>query len=840
MNRAHGLAVALLGLLFLLIYLTLTRHIAAIQSDARRIDACGLERMRLQRAAFLVTRLATVPAVHRRALQSAVLREASLMQSSWSRLVPPPNRKGPPGRLTARLGHLLAELHIVAAGEGRPAQQAMARRAIRRAAGGALAVALNARVRDYRRLAEHDKANLMVLARDQFILGLGALAALTAFIFVPLSRLTRAEIEKMRDALAYNRTLFDAAPDAIVVIGETGIIEAFNPAAEVLFGMPAEAARGKPVETLMGEPDRSHHADYLKRYRKTGERHVIGQLREVTARRCDGSAVPVELSVGVIAGETRRFVGLLRDLTARKAAEAELEAVRRRYQDLVTNITVGVYRVAAGPPPRFLEINPAMLLLFDAPDREVLLNRSLDTLFLRDEDRALFAASADPAALSVDREIPLRTLAGREFWANIRAVLKSEEGSVYFDGVLEDVTERREAERAVAALNRDLEQRIRDLDVANKELEAFSYSVSHDLRAPLRSIDGFSQALLEDSADKIDDTGQDYLRRVRNASQKMAQLIDDILQLARVTRARLARESVDVSVLSADIARSLEVSDPQRSVEWRIEAGLSVSADPVLLRQVMVNLLGNAWKFTAKVARPVIEVGRTDRKHGPGICVRDNGAGFDPAYADRLFGMFQRLHAAHEFEGTGIGLAIVARIIGRHGGQVYAEARSVRGPLSHSFWGPRGTHVMLPTDRCILLVEDNPDDEALTRRAFAKNNITNPIVVAHDGVEALDYLFHEKIHAPGATGLPILILLDLKFPKIDGLTVLRRLRADPRTKILPVVILTSSGEQQDLVQGYGLGANSYIRKPVAFARFIDAVRQLGLYWLVLNNPPPAQ
>jgi two-component system response regulator len=142
-------------------------------------------------------------------------------------------------------------------------------------------------------------------------------------------------------------------------------------------------------------------------------------------------------------------------------------------------------------------------------------------------------------------------------------------------------------------------------------------------------------------------------------------------------------------------------------------------------------------------------------------------------------------------------------------------------------------------ERSILLVEDNPDDEALTRRAFAKNKITNPVVVAHDGAEALEYLFDDSIHVAGASGLPILTLLDLKLPKIDGLTVLRRLRADPRTKLLPVVILTSSGEQQDLVEGYGLGANSYIRKPVDFAQFMEAVRQLGLYWLVLNSPPPS-
>jgi signal transduction histidine kinase len=224
-------------------------------------------------------------------------------------------------------------------------------------------------------------------------------------------------------------------------------------------------------------------------------------------------------------------------------------------------------------------------------------------------------------------------------------------------------------------------KRVSDLlDLANKELEAFSYSVSHDLRAPLRGIDGFSQALLEDSADKLDAEGKDHLRRIRGATQRMADLIDALLSLSRVTRSELHRTSLDFSALARAIAAELQQRDPERQAEWGIQDGLAVVGDPRLLRAVLENLLGNAWKFTAARAPARIEFGIWPGSDGrPTYYIRDNGAGFDMAYKDKLFGAFQRLHTQAEYRGAGIGLATVQRIIHRHGGRIWAEGAPDQG-----------------------------------------------------------------------------------------------------------------------------------------------------------------
>ncbi len=224
-----------------------------------------------------------------------------------------------------------------------------------------------------------------------------------------------------------------------------------------------------------------------------------------------------------------------------------------------------------------------------------------------------------------------------------------------------------------------MDERTFELAALNKELAAFAYSVSHDLRAPLRGIDGFSQALLEDYADKLDAEGQDYLRRVRAASQRMGQLIDDLLKLSRVTRAQVRRETVDLSSLAQVVAAELEQREPERQVEFVIGEGLITKGDARLLRVMLENLLGNAWKFTAKHPRTRIEFRVTQHKGESAYFVRDDGVGFDMAYADKLFGAFQRLHSADEFEGTGIGLATVQRIIHRHGGRVWAEGAEEQG-----------------------------------------------------------------------------------------------------------------------------------------------------------------
>ncbi len=236
----------------------------------------------------------------------------------------------------------------------------------------------------------------------------------------------------------------------------------------------------------------------------------------------------------------------------------------------------------------------------------------------------------------------------------------------------------RQANDELRRLNESLSQQKQAVESANRELESFSYSVSHDLRAPLRSIDGFSRALLEDFADKLDDRGKRYLTFVREGAQRMAELIDDLLELSRVSRSELSRHRVDLTALARRIIERLRAAEPERNVEIIFE-DLSADGDPRLLELVLQNLVGNAWKFTSKRDHARIEFGHVDRDGRTVYFVRDNGAGFNMSYANKLFGVFQRLHAATEFEGTGVGLAIVQRIVSRHGGEVWAEGEVDKG-----------------------------------------------------------------------------------------------------------------------------------------------------------------
>lgn len=242
------------------------------------------------------------------------------------------------------------------------------------------------------------------------------------------------------------------------------------------------------------------------------------------------------------------------------------------------------------------------------------------------------------------------------------------------ESLVEENRRRRMMQDEVLWLNQDLKQQKMALEHANQELEAFSYSVSHDLRAPLTAIGGFSQVLLEDYGDKLDENGRDCAARIVTASQRMGKLIDALLQLARIGRQPLKREPVDLSALARTIEQELRFLQPARSITVNVAEDLVVSGDQQLLRSVMNNLLGNAWKYTSKKKTALIELGVQVQQGEPVFFVRDDGAGFDMAYADKLFSTLQRLHSSHEFEGNGIGLATVHRIIQRHGGKIWAES----------------------------------------------------------------------------------------------------------------------------------------------------------------------
>jgi CheY-like chemotaxis protein len=394
-----------------------------------------------------------------------------------------------------------------------------------------------------------------------------------------------------------------------------------------------------------------------------------------------------------------------------------------------------------------------------------------------------------------------------------------------------DITDRRRIEEALA-LAKDA------AEAASRELEAFSYSVAHDLRAPLRGMNGFAQALLDDYADKLDADGRDFLEEIRSNARKMGDLIDALLHLSRVTRSDWRPERLDLSALVRACAARLAAAEPRRNVTCVIQEHLVADADLLRARALFDNLIGNAWKFTAGVPAARVEFGAMDEDGTRLLFVRHNGAGFDMAHASRLFAPFSKAS---------------------HGGRVPRYRHRARHGATDrpSPWGAdpgrgknwRGRGVLLFTlaeigredhmSKVLLLVEDNPSDEKLTLRAFKKSGVLNEIVVVRDGAEALDYLFAMgKYEGRDASVLPAVVMLDLKLPRIGGLEVLQRIRANDRTKTVPVVILTGSRENEDVARGYALGANAYVRKPVDFIAFAEVAKTLGLFWLLLNEPPP--
>jgi PAS domain S-box-containing protein len=331
----------------------------------------------------------------------------------------------------------------------------------------------------------------------------------------------------------------------------------------------------------------------------------------------------------------------------------------------------------------------------DSPDRIVGLD---DFAFSRhdlaEQYRADDRAVIESGAEKLNFEELLVNPLGREFWVNTSKIpLRDSAGNIYgVLGTYEDISERKRAEEEIRALNAGLEQRVAQrtaqLEAANKELEAFSYSVSHDLRAPLRAIDGFTRALEEDCGKTLDDEGRRLCAIIRRNTRHMYELIDDLLALSHLNRTELERIPIDTHSMVLSVYQELTTPESRARIDFHVGSLPRVTADPILLRQVWTNLIGNAVKFSAKRDRAHIEVGCGHEGQEDVFSIRDNGAGFDMQFADRLFGVFQRLHNSSEFEGTGVGLAIVQRIIHRHGGRVWARGEPDLG-ATFSFSLPR-------------------------------------------------------------------------------------------------------------------------------------------------------
>lgn len=414
------------------------------------------------------------------------------------------------------------------------------------------------------------------------------------------------------------------------------------------------------------------------------QRRYDGEERWVTA-----TGVPTYAANGEFVG----FVGTLIDITEQKRVQGELEAeVISRTTELQESMALMHSIVESVPSMIFLkEAKELRFRLFNKAGRELIGFKGDE--FLDKNDYDYFPKEQADFFIASDRE----TLMGNELVDISEEPLCDSKGEIhilhtkkvpildkngkpaYLLGISEDITEFKKTQDQIMNLNQKLQEQVQAISAAHKALESFSYSVSHDLRAPLRSIDGYSQVVLETYSGQLDDNGKRYLQRIREGSQQMAQLIDDMLNLSRISRSELKKERVNLSEIVRNIIQELHESEPDRQVDFIIKEGLMADVDRRLMQSVLQNLVGNAWKFTSLHPHAIIEFGKVD---GPGDAIyfiRDDGAGFDMAYVDKLFGPFQRLHSATDFAGTGIGLASAQRIINRHGGEIWAQGKVDEG-----------------------------------------------------------------------------------------------------------------------------------------------------------------
>lgn len=479
---------------------------------------------------------------------------------------------------------------------------------------------------------------------------------------------------------------FTSALDLLCIADTQGHFRRLNREWELTLGYTLEELEGQQFMDLVHPDDRAATLEAVS--------HLTAQtevLNFVNRYRCKNGAYRWIEWRSVPVGEI--IYATARDITTRIETE---QALRESQQQLIEANTMLQLVLDAIPVRIFWKDREARYL---GCNRRFAQDAGYDTpaaIIGKDDFSMAWRAQAEQyraddfqvmrsGEAKLNYEEPQTPLEGEPLWLRTSKVpMQNTQGEVIgVLGVYEDITAAKAAQEALNRLNEELELRVRQrtaqLEAANAELEAFTYSVSHDLRAPLRALDGFSQALLEDYAGQFDAEGQLYLQRLRAASQRMGQLIDDLLHLSRVTRAEMTLAPVKLSEMVREIATALQESQPERQVTFTIAPDVVVIADPGLLRIAMENLLNNAWKYTSKHAQAHIEFGMQQQERETVYFVRDDGAGFDMAFADKLFGAFQRLHQMTEFEGAGIGLATVWRIIQRHGGKVWAEGAIERG-----------------------------------------------------------------------------------------------------------------------------------------------------------------
>jgi signal transduction histidine kinase len=515
------------------------------------------------------------------------------------------------------------------------------------------------------------------------------------------------------------KAIFNSANFSCIATDAKGVIQIFNVGAERMLGYTAAEMVNQVTAAELHDPQEliARAAELSLEFATPiapgfealifKAARGIEDIYELTKIRKDGSRLPAAVSVTALRDAEDAIIGYLligTDNTAHKAAEdallkagalqraifnsAHFSSIATDAKGVIQIFNVGAERMLGYSAAEVMnKITPA-----DISDPQELIARAQA---LSVEVGIPIAPGFEALAFKASRriediyELTYIRKDGSRFPAvvSVTALRDAQDVIIGYLLIGTDNAERKRAAEVILQLNSELEKRVVErtaqLQTLNNELEAFCYSVSHDLRTPLRSLDGFSQALLEDCSDKLDDQGKDYLQRIRTSSQRMGRLIDDLLNLSRISRSEMTRELVDISKMAREVVGELRAMAPERETEFVVADGLHAQTDPRLLRIVLTNLLGNAWKFTATRPHSHIEFGCSGENGNKDYFTRDDGAGFDEAYAGKLFGAFQRLHSEQDFPGTGIGLATVQRIIQRQGGRVWAEGKVGHGATFH-------------------------------------------------------------------------------------------------------------------------------------------------------------